>query len=310
METKDFKTTVLINAAPQKVFNGINNVRGWWSKNIGGSTEQLNSEFVYRDKYLIAKIRITQLSVQKIVWEVVESHNTFFGDKYEKEWDGTQMIFELVEKDGMTEVTFTHLGLVPQFECFNVCSNSWNFFITESLKNLIETGKGNDISKDENSYTTSIFVNNSPAEVYKAINNVRGWWSEEIVGKTDELQAEFFYHYKDVHLSKMVIVELVPNKKVVWFVKDNDFNFVNDKTEWKGTKIVFEISKTGDKTQLIFTHHGLVPGYECYDICKDAWSSYIQGSLKNLITTGKGEPNAKEGGLNAELIEKWGLPKK
>jgi len=108
----------------------------------------------------------------------------------------------------------------------------------------------------------------------------------------------------------MVVVELVPDKKVVWFVKDNDFNFVNDKTEWKGTKIVFEISKTGDRTQLIFTHHGLVPGYECYDICKDAWSSYIQGSLKNLITTGKGQPNAKEGGLNAELIEKWGLPKK
>ncbi|WP_300671989.1 SRPBCC family protein [Soonwooa sp.] len=307
---ENFTATIIVEQSPEIVFSAINNVRGWWSKNIDGSTEQLNSEFVYRDKYLTAKIRITQITPQKIAWKVLESHNTFFGDKYEKEWDGTQMIFEITEKGGKTEITFTHLGLIPQFECFNVCSNSWNFFITESLKSLIETGKGNDISKDENSYTTSILVNNSPEEVYKAVNNVRGWWSEEIEGKTDELQAEFFYHYKDVHLSKMLVVELIPNKKVVWFVKDNEFNFVNDKTEWKGTKIVFEISKIGDKTQLIFTHHGLVPENECYEVCNDAWTSYIQGSLQSLITTGQGKPNAKEGGLNAELVEKWSLPKK
>jgi hypothetical protein len=59
-----------------------------------------------------------------------------------------------------------------------------------------------------------------------------------------------------------------------------------------------------------FTHEGLVPEHECYSVCQDAWTSYIQGSLKSLITTGKGKPNAKAGGLNAELVEKWGLPKK
>jgi hypothetical protein len=93
-------------------------------------------------------------------------------------------------------------------------------------------------------------------------------------------------------------------------VKDNYFNFVEDKTEWRGTKIVFDISKKGDKTEVVFTHHGLVPQYECYDVCKDAWTSYIQGSLKNLITTGKGQPNSKEEELSKELIENWGLPVK
>lgn len=159
-------------------------------------------------------------------------------------------------------------------------------------------------------FTTTFLVDQTPKEVFNAINNVRGWWSEEIEGRTDGPDAEFFYHYKDVHLSKMKIIEMIPNERVVWFVKDNEFNFVEDKTEWKGTKIVFEIAKAGDQTRLTFTHHGLVKEYECYDICKDAWTSYIQGSLKDLITLGKGKPNAKEEGLNAELIEKWGLPKK
>ncbi|MEN6488105.1 MAG: SRPBCC domain-containing protein [Smithella sp.] len=159
-------------------------------------------------------------------------------------------------------------------------------------------------------FSTTFMVDQSPEEVFNAINNPRGWWSEEIDGRTDEQNAEFFYHYKDVHLAKMIIVELIPYEKVVWFVRDNYFNFTDDKTEWKGTKIVFEISKKDGKTQLIFTHHGLVPEYECYEVCFDAWTGYIQGSLKNLITTEKGHPNTKEDGLNAELIEKWTLQKK
>jgi hypothetical protein len=159
-------------------------------------------------------------------------------------------------------------------------------------------------------YTTSIEVNNTPNEVFNAINNVRGWWSENIEGSTDKLNAEFLYHYKDVHISKMKIIEFVPNKKVVWRVLNNYFNFTKDKSEWVGTRIIFEISEKDGKTQLRFTHEGLVPDYECYNVCFDAWTGYIQGSLKNLITTGQGKPNSKEGGLNAELIEKWNLPVK
>lgn len=159
-------------------------------------------------------------------------------------------------------------------------------------------------------FSTSITVNRSAEEVFNAINNVRGWWSESVEGNTDRLNGEFLYYYKDVHICKMKIVEFVPGKKVVWLVLDNHFNFTTDKTEWNGNKIVFDIRKHGDKTELRFTQHGLVPAYECYNVCRDAWTSYIQGSLKDLVSTGKGKPNAKEGGLNAELIEKWKLPVK
>ncbi|MBC7388537.1 MAG: SRPBCC domain-containing protein [Opitutaceae bacterium] len=162
-------------------------------------------------------------------------------------------------------------------------------------------------SKD---YTTSILVEQSPATAFKAITNFRAWWSEEIEGKTDQLNETFFYHYKDVHLCKIKLIEIVQDNKLVYKVMENEFNFTKDKTEWVGTKLIFDITKEGDKTKVKFTHEGLVPEYECYNVCNDAWTSYIQGSLKNLITTGKGKPNGKEGGLNAELVEKWGLPNK
>jgi hypothetical protein len=151
-------------------------------------------------------------------------------------------------------------------------------------------------------YSTSFMVDQSTEEVFAAINNVRGWWSEEIEGSTDEL-GEFKYHYRDIHRCTIKITELVPGKKVVWHIVDNYFNFVKDKSEWKDTEIVFEITKKGDKTDVRFTHLGLVAAYECYDVCSDAWGTYINGSLRNLITEGKGKPNQNEQIANKHGIE-------
>ena len=156
---------------------------------------------------------------------------------------------------------------------------------------------------ENQNFSTSITVDATAQEVFNAITNVRGWWSEEIEGSTENLNDEFTYHYKDVHICKMKLIEVIPNEKVVWLVLDNYFKFTEDKSEWKGNKIVFDISEKDNKTQLQFTQQGLVPTYECYDICRDAWSNYIKNSLHSLITTGKGQPNPKEGGFNEQLLQ-------
>jgi hypothetical protein len=142
--------------------------------------------------------------------------------------------------------------------------------------------------------TLSFTVEQSPEEAFAAINNVRGWWSGDIEGSTDKLGDVWTYRYKDVHFSKQRITELVPGKRVVWLVLDSYLSFVKDKTEWNGTEIVFEIGERGGKTEVRFTHAGLVPAFECYGGCSGAWGFYIEDSLRSLIATGKGEPNAKE----------------
>jgi hypothetical protein len=161
---------------------------------------------------------------------------------------------------------------------------------------------------ENKNYSSTFKVEQSLVEVYNAIKNVRAWWSENIIGKTDTLNEEFFYSYNDVHLCRIKIIEMVENKKIVWLVLDNQFNFTKEQHEWKGNTMVFEIQAEETLTRVKFTQIGLTPDYECFGVCQDAWTSYLNGSLKDLITTGVGKPNSKENDLNKELIEKWNLP--
>lgn len=157
-------------------------------------------------------------------------------------------------------------------------------------------------------FTAAFYVEQKPNAVVNAIKNFRAWWSEDIEGNTDQLNDLFFYHYKDIHLCKIKLVEEIENSKLVYLVVDNQFSFTKDKSEWVDTKLIFDISLEDHGTKVNFTHQGLVPSNECYSICEDAWGNYIKKSLFDLINTGKGQPNPKEkDGFNAQIVEKWKL---
>ena len=138
-------------------------------------------------------------------------------------------------------------------------------------------------------FTTTIVVDQTPKEVFDAIRNPQGWWSGVIKGNTEKLNDEFTYRYKELHFSKQRIVEMIPDQKVVWLVTESIINYAEDKSEWTGTKISFEIAEQDNKTQLRFIHLGLDPEIECFDSCSNSWSQLIQQSLFSLITTGKAE---------------------
>jgi hypothetical protein len=143
-------------------------------------------------------------------------------------------------------------------------------------------------------FTTTLLVNNTPKEAFEAIKNVRGWWSglhrEEFEGNSAQLNDEFIFRAEEgMHTTTQKLIELVPNKKIVWLVTESKLTFVEKQTEWTGTKLCFDISTAGDQTKIVFTHQGLVPQFECYEGCAPAWTRYIQERLAlSLTAAGKG----------------------
>jgi len=300
MTTSDFTTSILVDQTPEEVFTAVNNVRGWWSEEIEGGTTKLNDEFTYHYQDVHrCKMKITEfIPGRKVAWQVLDNYFSFTHDK--EEWKGNRIVFEISAKDNKTELKFTQVGLVPGYECYDICQNAWSTYIQKSLYSLITSGEGQPNRKDKpqtedekklatSDFPTTFFVNQAPEAVFHAVNNVRGWWQGKIEGSSDELDDEFTYHMKDFHFSKQRLIEVVPGRKVVWLVTDSKLNFLKNTNEWTGSKISFEISEINNKTQLRFTHLGLIPEIECYGSCSSAWSKLVQESLMSLITTGEGK---------------------
>lgn len=137
-------------------------------------------------------------------------------------------------------------------------------------------------------FTSSFTVDQRPGEVFAAIVDVPRWWTGDVKGTAGKLGDEFTYRYEDAHYSKQKVTEFVPDQKIVWQVTDSHLQGPDDPSEWTGTEIVFEISPKGGQTELRFAHRGLVPEFECFETCSNAWGFYVNGSLRRLITTGEG----------------------
>jgi len=75
-------------------------------------------------------------------------------------------------------------------------------------------------------------------------------------------------------------------------VSDSWLTFVDDKTEWDGTRVVFDIAEKGGRTEVTFTHVGTDPeGRVLRHLLRRLG---VTSSLRSLITTGKGYPHRTE----------------
>lgn len=126
-------------------------------------------------------------------------------------------------------------------------------------------------------------------EVFLKIKDVRVWWSglfaEEFKGASEKINDEFeFRAGEGLHYSKQRLVELIPNRKIVWLVTESNLSFLQNPKEWEETRLVFDLEEKNGNTVVTFTHVGLNPEVECYENCAPAWSQYLTDKLLPLIS--------------------------
>jgi len=147
---------------------------------------------------------------------------------------------------------------------------------------------------EKKNYHRTIIISASSEEAMKKISQVNNWWKHDFIGSAEKLNDKFTVpfgeHKGERSFVDFVVSEFEPNKKMVWKVTDCNLPWFKDKKEWNKTEVVFEISSGTNKTQIDFTHIGLVPGVECYDACEKGWDGHVTNSLLSFINDGKGNP--------------------
>ncbi|HVM86700.1 MAG TPA: SRPBCC domain-containing protein [Puia sp.] len=256
-------------------FNRIVDLSKWWVEDFVGEKLKPGSEFILKTgegHYSKNKVMVL-VPAKKFAWVTTESkRNT---DNFD--WTGTKMIFELMPKGNCTLIQFTYDGVVlekEQEKLKEIC----DYCIKDLLYNYLE------------SFDATIEIEKSPREVFKIItDDVSKWWGgKDLSGRTTKLNDEFIVHHQGAHYSKQKLIEIIPEKKVVWQVTEGTLYWLKkDKQEWTNTKMIFEISVKNGKTVLHFTHEGLVPEKECYEACQQGWTMVITDWLYHYITKGK-----------------------
>ena len=134
-------------------------------------------------------------------------------------------------------------------------------------------------------YQKEMTYSASPDVLFEAITQkLEQWWGKTDRG-VDQVGDEFKTSFGNAFW-KFRIAEFSPNKEVVWECIDGQPEFEH---EWVGTKLHWNISPAENGTQLSFTHKGLTPAFECYDVCAPTWDMFLSSSLKKLCGDREGD---------------------
>ena len=95
---------------------------------------ELNGEIAFVD-FMISEL----VPNKKVTWKVLDCNLPWFKDK--KEWNNTEVVFILSEENGKTTIDFTHIGLVPEVDCYEACEKGWDGHITRDLVKFMNEGK-------------------------------------------------------------------------------------------------------------------------------------------------------------------------
>ena len=141
MNQQNYQSSIAADFTPSEAFESIGRVNEWWSKNIEGSAEKLNDVFTVHFGETFVTFEVTEsIPGKKIAWHVTDCFLPWLKDK--TEWIGTTVLYEISPLADQTQVTMTHIGLVPEIECFEGCKLGWDKYFKGSLFKLLTEHAG------------------------------------------------------------------------------------------------------------------------------------------------------------------------
>jgi len=256
------------------VFSRAIDLAGWWPEEFVGDGLAPGAEFVLKTgegHYSKNKV-IEFIKDRRLVWLATESLRKT--DNFD--WSGTRFIIDVIPDGDRTTLRLTYDGVVLEDE-------------KEKLMEICELCVKEMFYKFVESFSATIEAAKPAGTVFQCITrDVAKWWGgEDLTGGSARLNDEFIIDHPGTHYSRQVVVEFVPDKRLVWLVAESSLPWLNDPAEWTGTKMVFDLTGSDGHSVLRFRHEGLTPEKQSYARCSEGWSMVIKDWLLDFISYGR-----------------------
>ncbi|WP_406682646.1 hypothetical protein N1F78_08060 [Seonamhaeicola sp. MEBiC1930] len=135
---KDYSIKIIVNTSSQSVFNALNEgMNSWWGE-ISNANFNQDGQFTitFENGYWWTFKIIEYSPNSELIWKCIDGEPEF-----NKEWIGHVLHWKIFEQDTKTIIDFQQIGLTPKLECYDICSSTWNMFLTEKLRENLNQQK-------------------------------------------------------------------------------------------------------------------------------------------------------------------------
>lgn len=139
---KDYNATLTSSHNAEVIFKTITEeMSNWWAPMSGKFVnlgDQASIRFGENSYWSFEASTLNKPS--RVVLTCNGAHHICdnLSDKSRAEWLGTKLVFEITEEQENSHINFTHIGLVPELECFDECKAGWDHYFLGSLKDYLE----------------------------------------------------------------------------------------------------------------------------------------------------------------------------
>lgn len=147
MTSQNYTRTITVNASADEAYQALTTgMHNWWTtpdapmKKVGDRSKFTfppgKSYWTFEASVLDPEKRVEMICV-----DALHLHEGM-PKEIETEWLNTRVGWDIKRRDGKTDITVVHDGLVPTLHCYEVCEAGWDMFFVDSLKAFLDIGTG------------------------------------------------------------------------------------------------------------------------------------------------------------------------
>ncbi|MCD2257869.1 SRPBCC family protein [Psychroserpens luteolus] len=127
----DYHKQIDISASPKEAFKALtDHIHLWWSRTSDSVQKEGGHFTIHFENGYWWTFKILEFTPNnEIIWKCIDGEPDF-----NKEWIGHVLHWKITEANSKTIINFHQVGLTPDINCYEVCSTTWDMFITERLK--------------------------------------------------------------------------------------------------------------------------------------------------------------------------------